>query len=166
MGLWCRRPSGGGVLSQKIPALFIGLAVVITAVLAVPVGAEDNPNDILVVVNKSVKTDTLSKGELRDIFLKRRKIWQLGQKVVPVNAKAGLPIRKAFRQAILNMSKREEDAYWQKQTIMTAEGEPVRFGHRLKAVFKLRGSVSYVYRYEYREGVVKVLMVIPAEKPQ
>jgi hypothetical protein len=43
----------------------------------------------------------------------------------------------------------------------------VRLGALLRvldvAVFKLRGSVSYCYRYEYIEGVVRVLMVIPAK---
>ncbi len=164
MDIWRGRTGGGGILKQRIPALFLALAVIIPAVMAMPVRAEDHPNDILVVVNRSVKIDTISKSQLRDIFLKRRKIWQLGQKVVPINAKAGLPIRQAFRNAILDFSKRDEDAFWQKQTIMTAEKEPVRFGHRLKAVFKLRGSVGYVYRYEYQKGVVKILMVIPAEK--
>ncbi len=150
-------------MKRRIHIICLVLIFQITALPVAP-AQTDNPNDILVVVNKSVKTKAITKGELRDIFLKRRKIWQLGQKIVPINAKTGLPIRDTFRKAILNWTKREEDTYWQKQTIMTAESEPVRFGYPLKAVFKLKGAVSYVYRHEYKEGVVKILMVIPAIK--
>ncbi len=67
-----------------------------------------------VVIAASVKSDTLSQRQLRDIFLLKRQF--LGeQKVIPVNLLADNEARLAFEQAVLNMGRDKLGAYWVKQ---------------------------------------------------
>jgi hypothetical protein len=60
------------------------------------------------------------------------------------------------------MSVSEERSYWQNSKIKRGVSEPRAFGNVLKAVFKLRGAVSYVYRSQYKAGAAKIVLVIPA----
>ncbi|MCP4677826.1 MAG: hypothetical protein GY854_20370 [Deltaproteobacteria bacterium] len=138
-------------------------AVLATVFLILPNGAQaESPNDILVVVNKGVKQDSISLGELKNLFLKDKTTWRSGQKVIPIHASAGSPVRKAFVSRVLGMSIEDEKLFWQKRKIKTGKIKPVEFRNTLKAVFKLRGSISYIFRSQYKERVAKVVLVLPA----
>ncbi len=121
----------------------------------------DSPNDILIIANKGVSANSITVPELKAFFLKQKTRWKGGGRVVAVNAKEGNPLRAAFQKALLGMSEAKEKSYWQDQKIRTGLTAPPEFGNLLKATFSLRGSVSYVFRKDYREGVVKVLLVLP-----
>ena len=121
-----------------------------------------NPDDILIIVNRAVKVD-VSIQDIKEIYLKRRTRWQMTQKVIPINAKENLEIRTDFRKRVLELSRNEENSYWQERKIKAGEEPPITFENRIKAVFKLRGSVSYIYRHQHLKGVVRVLLVLPAK---
>jgi len=141
-------------------ALMIAIAFFLAASWA---EAKDNPMDILVVANKSVKTQKIDIDTLRNIFLKDQLSWQAGNKVVPVHP-GDTKLRNKFVSRVLGMNTlAEEKQYWKKQKISHGVAEPPSFRNNLKAVFKLKGAVSYVYRHEYLEGVAKVLLVLPAQ---
>jgi len=143
--------------------VLLAIALLLTTVLAAPSPASsDDPEDILVIVNNAVGAKKAKVDEIREIFLKKRTNWPGGGTAVPVNAGEGTALRKEFRRRVLSMNAREEQDYWNDKKIKTGVSCPVEFGNTLKAVFKLRNSVSYVYRSQYREGVARVLMVLPA----
>ena len=121
----------------------------------------DGPKDILVVANKSVGVDQVDADVLRAIFLKKRKSWKNGGKVVPVNAKKGTALRQQFLSRLFNMIEEEEKTYWEKQKISKGVEPPPEFSNNLKAVFHLKGGITYVYRSEFPEGVAKILYVLP-----
>lgn len=121
----------------------------------------DHPDDILIVANKGAPIDNLSEADIQAIFLRIRRVMGAGATVVPVNAKEDTHLRKKFRERILQMSSEKEGRYWEDKKISLGLSAPPEFSNPLKAVFKLRNSVGYVFRSEYREGVVKVLAVIP-----
>jgi ABC-type phosphate transport system substrate-binding protein len=136
--------------------------------LAVPLlqaraAAAESPDDILIVVNKSVTAGSTTVAELRNIFLKKKTSWRTGDQVVPVHATSGSKLRSAFQKRLLGMSATEEREYWKNAKIKHALMEPATFNDTLKAVFKLRGAVSYVFRSQYKEGVAKILLVLPAQ---
>ena len=58
------------------------------------------------------------------------------------------------------MEESRERAYWQEQKIKRGTLPPAAFSSSLRAVFQIKGSVAYVFRSEYKEGVVKVLAVL------
>ena len=123
----------------------------------------DDPDDILIVVNRGVRIESISTSQLREIFLKKRSNWPGGGKALPVNAAAGSRLRAEFTRRVLEMSAGEEESYWYKRKIVSGDTPPPEFSNTLKAVFKLKGAVSYVYRSQYREGVARVLLVLPAK---
>ncbi len=124
----------------------------------------EHPNDIIVVANKKVSVNETSLKELKSIFLKKRTSWKKGGKVVPIHAKVGTEIRNVFITRVVGMDHIEEQTYWQEVMIKSAVSQPPSFSNPLKAVFKLRGAVSYVYRADYKPNVSKILLVIPHSK--
>jgi hypothetical protein len=120
------------------------------------------PTDLLVIGNSAVPTDSVSAAELKNYFLKKSGRWSGGMKVIPVNAKTGSPARVAFQKLVLGMSAAEEMRYFQDLKIKKGITAPAEFGNTQKAVSKLKGSVSYTLRSEYKAGVNKVLLTIPA----
>jgi hypothetical protein len=139
------------------------LAVIVNFLLpcsAVPDETGD-PLDIIIIVNKSVKEDRIDPNRLREFFLKIKKHWSGTDRVLVVNA-ADERLRDDFRNKVLKMSASEEERYWQAQHVMASRTEPATFNNTVKAVFMLKGAVSYVYRKDYREGLVKAVSVIPA----
>jgi ABC-type phosphate transport system substrate-binding protein len=143
-------------------ALLVVLALAVASLQAQATAAE-GPDDILVVVNRSVKVDSTTAAELRNVFLKKKTAWRTGESAVPIHAPAGSVLRKMFRQRLLAMSATEEREYWKNAKIKHALMEPVTFPDTLKAVFKLRGGVSYVFRADYKPGVAKIVLVLPAD---
>ncbi len=133
-----------------------------TLVGSVPATAE-SPEDILVIVNASVKNETVNSDELKAIFLKKRISWSNGIRAVPVHS-TNAALRDDFRSRLLQMSEGEELRYWQQFQIQKGEAKPVAFGNTLKAVFQLRGAVSYIYRSQYRKGATNVVFVLPANR--
>ncbi len=140
-------------------ALFF--ALVFYFLMIVEPAASENADDLLIISNQSVRGDSLSLEEIRSLFLKRRGSWPAGGKVVPINAPEKSILRKEFRRQVLQMSETEETSYWKRKGIQAGDVKPVEFSHTLKAVFKLRGSISYIYRSQYREGVCRILLVLP-----
>jgi len=121
-----------------------------------------NPDDLLIVANNSVSTDHVSVTQVRDYFLKKRSTWPGGDKAIPVNAK-DKALREAFRKRVLLMSADEEQRYWQNQMVRSAAKAPPEFSNPLKAVFKLKGGLSYVFRKDFPGKIVKIVLEIPAE---
>ena len=122
----------------------------------------ESPSDILIIANTSVSTNSSTADEIRDIFLQKRSDWSAGGRAVPIQAVEGSKLRDEFCERVLRMSPSEEQKYWQERKIRFGYTPPVEFENTLRAVYRLRGSVSYIFREQYREGVVKVLLVLPS----
>ncbi len=123
----------------------------------------DSPEDIIIVVNKSVTKKEVTVDELRDYFLLKRLHWPDGKKIVPINVRGNDELRVAFRGRILEMSETEENRYWQDRKIKSGLKKPPELGSNLRAVFKIKGSISYVYRKDYKEGVARIVLVLTAQ---
>ncbi len=140
------------------------VVALLTALFAPKAGHADDPNDILVVINKKVKHPKMSPAEIKNIFLKLTTRWKDGNKIVPINAKQGTPLRQEFLKAVINMTEAREKDYWHDRKIRVGASKPPEFSHTQKAVFKLKGAIGYVYRSEHKDGVTNVILVIPALK--
>lgn len=141
------------------PAWF---AALVTAAVCAPVQAE-SPEDILIISHLSVEAKDMAEGEVRAIFLKKKTSWSSGQKMVPINAKTGTALRKRFQQKVLEMESNIELSFFEGQKIRYGITPPVEFPEPLRAVFHLKGSIGYVFRKDFKEGVAKVLLVIPSD---
>lgn len=135
-------------------------AAILLAVTSTPAHAE-SPDDILIVAHPGVDQSEIVPGEVRAIFLKKKTSWPSGDKIVPINAKPGTDLRKRFQEFIIEMDPSLEGAYWENQKIRYGMSPPAEFSIPLRAVFALKGSIGYVFRKDFKEGVAKVLLVIP-----
>ncbi len=115
--------------------------------------------DLLIIANKSAPASSASRAELKSYFLKKRTSWKGGGRVIPLNAPSGSQLRKAFQSKVLSMSDSEEQEYWKDEGIRRGTQKPAEISNTLKAVYHLRRSVSYVFRKDYKGGVVKILAV-------
>lgn len=155
---------GAFVGRSRHPVVFVRAVVFAVFVFGALDASAEDPRDLLVVVNPSVKATSITLVQVRDIFLKTRTTWpDSTARALAVNAKNYSETRTAFRQRVLNMSEEDETRYWQKQKLIGKKGEPPEFPNPLKAVFKLKDSVCYVFRSDYREGIGRVILVIPAK---
>jgi len=123
----------------------------------------DSFEDILVVANRKVSVDSVTLAELQSIYLGQRKSWKKGGKIKPINAKVGSRLRSVFRKKVLGLDETRETNYWQMQKVRKTGTPPVESVNTLLAVIKNSGSVSYVFRKNYRQGLVKVLLVLPGQ---
>ncbi len=124
----------------------------------------EGPQDILIIANNSIPLKSISVGELRNIFLKKRTKWNGGLNAVPIHHPRSAKLRQEFNRIVLKMSLQEEKKYWENQKIKKGITPPPAFGKPLRAVFGLKGSVGYIYRSDYLEGVSKIILVIPSDK--
>lgn len=127
----------------------------------------ESPEDIIVFVNKALKVDSVNLDELKKIFLKQKTSWSAREKIVCINAKEGTPLRSIFRERVLKMDEKSEHVYWQEQKIRHQLTTPAEFSNTIKAVFKVEtifksmGAISYAFRKDVPENVVKTVLVIP-----
>ncbi|MCD6258376.1 MAG: hypothetical protein J7J31_02115 [Helicobacteraceae bacterium] len=71
-------------------------------------------DSLYVVTSKTNGMEPLSKKELRDLFLLKKK-FVTQKKVVVVNLLASHPLRLSFEQHILEMNRNKLNAYWVKK---------------------------------------------------
>jgi hypothetical protein len=151
---------------KRKQAAGIGIVLVFIAVCIpqhAPVIAQTagSPKDILVIVNKNVATNSVNQEVVRDLFLKVRKSWGNGERALPINPNND-QLRNDFRKTVLNMNASAEERYWEDLKVKYGQSEPPVFSNNQKAVFRLPGSISYIYRKDYLSNVVKVVLVIPS----
>ena len=78
--------------------------------------------DIAVVINPANDT-TLTKKEIKRIFLKKAKKYPNGSAVIPVNQTVEADVTSAFNKAVLNKSNNQIRSYWSK-LVFTGKGKP------------------------------------------
>ena len=83
--------------------------LVIAALLAAapPALAEE----LAVIVNKQ-RTTQLEREEIAQIFLKKRRFWDDGTPMLPVNQNAGSAARASFDRAVFGAGARRLSVYW------------------------------------------------------
>jgi ABC-type phosphate transport system substrate-binding protein len=89
----------------------LGLAAVL-ALLAPTRGAE--AVDVVVIVHPR-RTSQLSLEDVAQIYLKRRRFWDDGSPVVPLNLPSGTPLRERFSRVVLRDSEARLAEYWNRQ---------------------------------------------------
>ncbi|MEW5948014.1 MAG: hypothetical protein AB1711_01220 [Thermodesulfobacteriota bacterium] len=136
--------------------------VLMFLLLPVMMAWAEGPTDILVIANKGVALDSISKDTLADLFLKKKGVKDnAGNDLVPINAPEGSPLRDAWAKRVLGMDAGSEVAYWKKMLVASGTQAPKSLPNTMAAAFSVKGAISYIKRSDYKEGVAKVLAVIP-----
>jgi ABC-type phosphate transport system substrate-binding protein len=89
------------------------LALLFAMTAALPAAAQD-----LAVIVHVDRKDALDLAELARIYLKRRRYWADGDRIVPVNRDAESPTRDTFTRIVFDTSAWQQVMYWNRQYFM------------------------------------------------
>jgi hypothetical protein len=73
---------------------------------------ETSPPAIAVIVGKESFVTEISVDDLRELYLRRRRLWPNGMRAVPINLPADNPIRERFSRRVLGRAIPDLVAYW------------------------------------------------------
>jgi hypothetical protein len=89
------------------------MASVVAAVLgAASHGIAEETPALVVVVGKDSPIRAVTLDTVRDVFLRRRRLWPDGSRAMPVNLPADSPERRAFSERVLGRLPVELVDYW------------------------------------------------------
>ncbi len=74
--------------------------------------AETGAAAIAVVVGRDSIVTQVSPDELRELYLRRQRVWPDGTRAIPINLAPGSLLRERFSQLVLGRSTRDLVSYW------------------------------------------------------
>ena len=86
-------------------------AALAAGILATPPGARAE-DAIAVVVGRDSAVRTTSTDDLREIYLRRRRVWPDGRAVIPVNLPPDSAVRQRFSRLVLGRDVADLVPYW------------------------------------------------------
>ncbi len=125
------------------------------------------PDSALVVVgHPDLPADSLTRRQLRRIYLARERFWPGGLRVRPVNLPAGSDVRERFSRAALGRPSRDLGGYWTDLYFHGTQPPAVLASERAVLLFVQRtpGAVGYVRAAALDAQAprqVKALLVLP-----
>jgi ABC-type phosphate transport system substrate-binding protein len=131
------------------------------ALLALAIAAPAVAQEFKVIASADVSTDSLSRAQVSDIFLKRASSWPGGGKVVPVDLGEDTKAFEAFCQTIHGKPGSLIRAFWKRVAMSGRDTPPAVRGSDSEVVSfvrSTRGAIGYVSAGASTDGV-KVLRV-------
>ena len=95
-------------------ARWLVAAIVLVGVAAAPAAGGEPDAGIVVIVHPSRRVE-LSVELLSQIYLKRKRFWDDGTAIVPLNLEAGSELRHAFGERVLRQTEGRLAEYWNRQ---------------------------------------------------
>lgn len=89
------------------------IVVLLFAFLATP-GAAGESGRIAVIAHPSRRAE-LSADLVSQIYLRRKRFWEDGSAIVPLNLPAGTALRETFTRSVLGQSEARLAEYWNRQ---------------------------------------------------
>ena len=89
---------------------WLGLAIAAALAFAAPLSAEE-----IVVIVHPERVANLDTDRLALIYLKQRRYWGDGERIVAVNLESASSVRAEFARAVLGLSPAQLSVYWNRQ---------------------------------------------------
>ncbi len=118
----------------------------------------------VVIVNKANPVAQMNAAEVKSYFMKSRKVWRNGEKVRPVDQKAGAD-REAFLSQALKLTEEDLVRYWLEKQYVTAEAPPMQVDSDsavIKFVGAFKGGIGVINKASM-EGEPKVKAVLEVD---
>jgi ABC-type phosphate transport system substrate-binding protein len=136
-------------------------AVAVLAILASPLpGRAVQPSaTIVVIANKAVQLQVISRDDLRPIFQRRKKNWPDGSAVRPFNLPPTSSVRQKFDTVVLGLDPEHMPLYWIDRRIRGGDRPPNTIPSAaimLKLVGQMPGAVGYI-EADAVDNTVKVI---------
>jgi ABC-type phosphate transport system substrate-binding protein len=109
-----------------------------------------------VIGNPATTPSSVSKRELAQVFLKRKKTWPSGQSATPVDQRGNDVVRARFSDEVLGKSLEMVESHWQAQ-VFSGKGTPPKEmrsdAEVIDFVRRTPGAVGYVSAGANTDGV-------------
>jgi hypothetical protein len=90
------------------------LAAALALALLAPVPAVPEPSPLAVIVHHERRAG-VSLADLAQIYLRRKRFWDDGTPIVPLNLPGGTTLRRAFSRSVLRRGEDDLGDYWNRQ---------------------------------------------------
>lgn len=124
----------------------VSLALVVAGLSAPTVFAQDDEIEIVVIVNKGVEEESISKADLSNILLAKMTKWTNKKKIVVTTLKSG-PVHESFLKTHTKKTPSQFEAFWKKLVFTGKAKQPKAF----KTEDEL---VAYVAKTEHAIGYI------------
>jgi ABC-type phosphate transport system substrate-binding protein len=139
--------------------LFAAIALLVGTTAVTAAGPADGGIDVIMAAGTNVPH--LGRSELAQIFKLRKRYWDDGQAIEPVNLGAAHALRRVFSQQVLGRSPEELEDYWRDRYfhgvlppfVLGSEEAVLRF------VAATPGAIGYVSHCQIDHRVTVVLHV-------
>ena len=140
---------------------FVALLVATRARAGEPV--EKAPIAVVVGTASEVKDVTLD--TLRELFLRRRRVWPNGRRVIPVNLPADDPVRKRFSKRVLGRLPEDLVGYWNRRYFEGVQPPLVLQTPQAVCAYVAvePDAIGYVPRAEVKADACRVVFLLPGE---
>lgn len=126
--------------------LWIKISAMCLLFFVVSSGAVALAKNLVIVVNSHVPVTELSQHEVAQYFLKKKRFWDDGVPVRPIDWTEGYKTRQLFLASVLKMNENQLAQYWFGQKLSTGSHPPlsVDSGDTLcEFLFSIEGSIGY-----------------------
>jgi len=152
------RQTGGVIMNcNKITGLVTAFIVGIFLIFPSTGGADD----VVIITNKSVATDTLKEEEVKNIFIGKMTSWDGNQKINFVTLPKSDETHREFLKRFVKRTPAQYSRHWKKQ-IFTGKGKkPKSFQTEkglLEYVAKTSGAIGYISTAQITDQI-KVLKI-------
>lgn len=141
------------------------IVLAVACLLAGAARAEpDDPPAIAVVVGTRSKLDSITPDTLRELYLRRRRVWADGSRADPVNLPADSPVRERFSKQVLGRAPQDLASYWDRRYFDGIRPPLVlRTGEAVCAYVGVEANaIGYLPLADVDPAACRVVLVLPA----
>ena len=117
------------------------LLILLTALLPLSVHA-----DLYIIANKELPISQLEKSDISAIYLLKKKHWENGEDIMPINLPATADARARFTTQIFDSTPEKLGSYWDKM-LFKGETPPVTQNSEQAVIMfveRIKGAIGYV----------------------
>lgn len=140
-------------------ALLAGLVLAAVSRAADP----DSAGPIAVVVGVESGVEGVTLDTLRELYMRRRRVWPDGSRVIPVNLPADAPVRKTFSRQVLGRLPEDLGGYWNRRYFEGIQPPLVlRTPEAVCAYLAVESkAIGYMSLEDVDRAACRVLLVLP-----
>lgn len=150
-------------MRAALPIVVVTLALLGVVPSVRGAGERDEGPPIAVVVGRSSDLRGVTVDDLREIYLRRRRVWPNGRRVIPVNLPPDHPLRDRFSRRVLGRATRDLVGYWNRRYLEGVQPPLVlKTPQAVCAYLAVEpDAIGYVPRAEADEAGCRVLLTLP-----
>lgn len=115
--------------------------------------------DLYVIANKDLPVKQLEKSDIAAIYLLKKKQWENGESIMPINLPAQSSARSRFTSEIFNSSPDKLSSYWDEMLFKGINPPVIQNSEQAVILFveRVKGAIGYVEAKPAQNAQVKII---------